>query len=105
MSKEDESGNTLTYGRQVVNELRKHSVLWSLTTLAVITVLFFGDVLFLGGQRVLSKAGTDLFLKLDGAQSEGILLAGNDFRNATKVVEQAPDVPKKAVSGLSNLVD
>ncbi len=51
------------------------------------------------------KTGTDIFLKLDGARSEGIILSGNDFTRVSKVSERAPDVPKKAVSALSNLVD
>jgi len=51
------------------------------------------------------KVGTDLFLALDGARSEGVFLTGNDFSNATKVVERTPDVPKKAVSEMANLVD
>jgi hypothetical protein len=51
------------------------------------------------------KAGTDLFLKLDGMRSEGIILTGNDFSGAFKVLEQAPEVPKKTVSEIANLVD
>jgi hypothetical protein len=51
------------------------------------------------------KAGTGPFLKLDGAQSKGIVLSGNDFSNTAKVVERAPGVPRKAVSEMANLVD
>jgi hypothetical protein len=51
------------------------------------------------------KAGTDLFLKLDGARSEGIFLTGNDFSDVTTIVERAPDVPKKAISKKANLVN
>ena len=51
------------------------------------------------------KSGTDLFLKVGGVQSQGILLTGNDFSDATKVVERAPGVSKKAVSEIANLVN
>ena len=51
------------------------------------------------------KGGTDLFLKLDGMQSKGIVLTGNDFSDAARVVERAPGVPSKAVSEMANLVD
>ena len=51
------------------------------------------------------KAGTDLFLKLDGTRSEGIFLSGNDFSGADKIIEQSPEVPKKTVSEIANLVD
>lgn len=51
------------------------------------------------------KAGTNMFLKLDGAQSEGIYLTGNDFSNVTTIVEQSSDVSKKAVSKKANLVN
>jgi hypothetical protein len=51
------------------------------------------------------KAGTDLFLKVDGTRSKGIVLTGNDFRKAATVVERAPDVPTAAVSEIANLVD
>ncbi|OHB75453.1 MAG: hypothetical protein A2Z25_06895 [Planctomycetes bacterium RBG_16_55_9] len=51
------------------------------------------------------KAGTDLFLKVDGTRSKGIVLTGNDFSNAAKIVERAPDVPTAAVSEIANLAD
>ncbi|MHC4424541.1 MAG: glycoside hydrolase family 28 protein [Planctomycetota bacterium] len=51
------------------------------------------------------KAGTDVFLKLEGARSEKIVLAGNDLSGAGKVVERAPDVAKTALSELANYVD
>lgn len=51
------------------------------------------------------RAGMDLFLKLDGAQSEGIFLTGNDFSDVTTIIERAPDVPRKAISKKANLVN
>ena len=51
------------------------------------------------------KAGTNVFLKLEGARSEKIVLAGNDFSNAAQVVERSADVRKTALSELTNLVD
>ncbi|MFC1634444.1 glycoside hydrolase family 28 protein [Planctomycetota bacterium] len=51
------------------------------------------------------KSGTDLFLKLDGGRSKRIVLTGNDFDGAEKIVERASEVPKKAVSEIANLVD
>lgn len=59
--------------------------------------------IFIRGCR--PKSGTDLFLKVDGALSEGILLTGNDFSDGNKVVERAPGVPKKAVSEIANPAD
>ena len=44
-------------------------------------------------------------LKLEGARSEKIVLAGKDLSSAGKVVELAPDVPKTALSKLANYVD
>jgi len=49
--------------------------------------------------------GTDLFLKVDGATSEGIVLTGNDFSGAARAVERTPDVPMKAIAEIANLVD
>lgn len=46
--------------------------------------------------------GTDTFLKLQGAGSEGVVLVANDLSRAAKVVQIAPDVPKKALSILAN---
>ena len=59
--------------------------------------------IFLRGCR--PKAGTELFMKVDGEKSEKIFLTGNNFSDTAKVVERAPDVPNKAVSELANLVD
>jgi hypothetical protein len=51
------------------------------------------------------KAGTGVFLKVEGTKSKGIVLTGNDFRSAANVVEQTAGVPTKAVSEIANLVD
>ena len=59
--------------------------------------------IFIRGCR--PKSGTDLFLKVDGARTEGILLTGNDFGGTDKVIERAPGVPKKAVSKITNFTD
>ena len=59
--------------------------------------------IFLRGCR--PKAGTELFMKVDGEKSEKIFLTGNNFSDTAKVVERAPDVPNKAVSELANIVD
>ncbi len=47
-------------------------------------------------------AGTDTFLKLQGAKSEGIVLTANDFIRAAKVADIAPNVPTTALSQLAN---
>jgi len=47
-------------------------------------------------------AGTDVFLKLQGAQSENVVLAGNDLNGVSKVVERARDVPETALSEMAN---
>jgi polygalacturonase len=51
------------------------------------------------------KAGTSLFLKVDGARSERVVLIGNDFSAAEEIIERAPDVPTKAVLEMANFVD
>ena len=51
------------------------------------------------------RPGTNVFLRLAGARSEKIILAGNDLSSAAKVVEQAPDVPKTALFELANYAD
>jgi len=48
------------------------------------------------------RTGTDTFLKLQGAGSEGVVLVSNDLSRASKVADTAPDVPKTALSILSN---
>ncbi|MGB2806595.1 MAG: hypothetical protein WBC22_02555, partial [Sedimentisphaerales bacterium] len=48
------------------------------------------------------QAGTDTFLKLQGSASEGVVLVSNDLSRVSRVAEKAPDVPKKALSILSN---
>jgi polygalacturonase len=58
---------------------------------------------FLRGCR--PKAGTDVFLKMEGERSKGIVLVGNDFSNAAKVIEPSADVPTKAVSEIANVVN
>ena len=48
------------------------------------------------------QIGTDTFLKLEGAASEGVVLVANDFSRVRRVAETAPDVPKAALSLLAN---
>jgi len=46
--------------------------------------------------------GTDVFLKVQGARTEGVTLMGNDFRSIKKVIEADKDVPQTAVAQLAN---
>jgi len=66
------------------------------------SILRLTDVkgVFIRGCR--PTAGTDVFLKLQGAQSENVVLAGNDLSGVSKVVERAPDVPETALSEMAN---
>ena len=48
------------------------------------------------------QAGTDTFLKLEGSASEEIVLVANDLSRVSRIAETAPDVPKTALSILSN---
>ncbi|MHC4807045.1 MAG: glycoside hydrolase family 28 protein, partial [Planctomycetota bacterium] len=66
------------------------------------SILRLTDVkgVFIRGCR--PRAGTDVFLKLQGAQSENVVLAGNDLSDVRKVVERAPDVPETALSEMAN---
>ncbi|MHC4640950.1 MAG: glycoside hydrolase family 28 protein [Planctomycetota bacterium] len=49
-----------------------------------------------------AQAGTDTFLKLQGPLSEGVVLTANDFSRVDRIAEKAPDLPKTALSLLSN---
>jgi hypothetical protein len=57
------------------------------------------DVLIRG---CMPGAGTDLFLKLQGTQSDGVTLVGNDFGGARKVVETEAGVAETAVIVMAN---
>ena len=48
------------------------------------------------------KTGTDVFLRLEGSGSEGVMLVGNDLSGAVKAVERASDVPEKALFEMAN---
>jgi len=50
-------------------------------------------------------AGTQTFLNLQGAQTGGVTLTGNDFRGTKKVVEAGEGVPQTAVAQLANRTD
>ncbi len=44
------------------------------------------------------RTGTELFLNLQGSQSERIVLMANDLSGASKIVEMGPDVAKTALA-------
>jgi hypothetical protein len=46
--------------------------------------------------------GTDVFLKVQGARTEGVTLTGSDFRGLKKVVEADEGVPQGAVAQMAN---
>ncbi|MHC4435498.1 MAG: hypothetical protein ACYTBS_27020 [Planctomycetota bacterium] len=48
------------------------------------------------------KAGTELFLKLRGSNSERIVLTGNDLRGAARIADVGPDVVEGALAELGN---
>ena len=48
------------------------------------------------------EAGTELFLYLQGRQSERIVLMANDLSAVSRVAKMAPDVPKTALAQLAN---
>jgi hypothetical protein len=52
-----------------------------------------------------ARAGTGLFLKVDGSQSERVMLVGNDLADAAKVYETGPGVPDTTVFEMMNLFD
>jgi len=47
-------------------------------------------------------AGTNVFLALQGPETEAVLLYNNDLTNAKKTCDRAPDVPKSALASWSN---
>ena len=47
-------------------------------------------------------AGTEVFARLQGTQSAGVTLLGNDFRNVKKIVEADADVPQAAAAQMAN---
>jgi len=46
--------------------------------------------------------GTELFLNLQGPQSERVVLMANDFSGVRKIVETGPDVAKTALAQRAN---
>jgi hypothetical protein len=52
-----------------------------------------------------ARAGTGLFLKVEGPQSERVMLVGNDLAQAEKVCETGPEVPDTAVFERMNRFD
>ncbi len=46
--------------------------------------------------------GTDVFLTVQGARTDGVTLTGNDFRDIKKVVEIDQNVPPTAVAQIAN---
>lgn len=58
---------------------------------------------FIRGCR--AKPGTDVFLQLQGAQSERVTLAGNDLTGVAKIAEVAADVHELALFKVANRFD
>lgn len=52
-----------------------------------------------------AKAGTDVFLHLQGPHSERVTLAGNDLKGVSKIVEMASEVPEMALFTMANRFD
>ena len=50
-------------------------------------------------------AGTQVFVSLQGAQTNGVTLTGNDFRAVKKVIEAGEAVPQTAIAQLANRTD
>jgi len=48
------------------------------------------------------RTGTELFLNLQGAQSERVVLLANDLSSVRKIVEMGPDVAKTALAQRAN---
>ena len=48
------------------------------------------------------KAGTELFLKLQGAKSERVVLTANDFSGVRKIAKVGPNVAESALAELAN---
>jgi hypothetical protein len=49
--------------------------------------------------------GTDVYLKVQGARTEGVTLMGNDFRGVRKAVEADADIAPAAVAQIANRMD
>jgi hypothetical protein len=69
---------------------------------AIIRLTDTNDILIRGCRP---KAGTDVFLKLEGPHSKNVVLNGNDLSSAAKIVERSADVPESALSELANRID
>jgi len=63
----------------------------------VATVASLRDVNGAFVQSCVARKGTQTFLRVDGARSAGITLAGNDLSRAEKAVDQGTLVPANAV--------
>ncbi|MCX5646054.1 MAG: glycoside hydrolase family 28 protein [Phycisphaerae bacterium] len=48
------------------------------------------------------RPGTDVFLEVQGPRTDGVTLAGNDFRGVRKVIEADAGVPQAAVAQIAN---
>jgi hypothetical protein len=48
------------------------------------------------------QAATELFVRVQGAGTEGVTLLGNDFRRIKKVIEADAEVPQAAVAQVAN---
>jgi hypothetical protein len=56
-------------------------------------------------RNCMAPAGTDTFVSVQGPQTAGVTLMGNDFRRVKKVVEAAEQVPPTAVAQVANRMD
>jgi hypothetical protein len=48
------------------------------------------------------RMGTELYLNIQGSQSEHVVLVANDLSGVAKIVETGPDVGKTALTQLAN---
>jgi polygalacturonase len=74
-------------------------------TTGAASLLRLADVQDIWVRNCQPPAGTDVFLKLQGAQTDGITLAGNDFRRVKKVLEADDGVSQTAVAQLGNRME
>jgi hypothetical protein len=72
---------------------------WSSGAAAPVRLTDVRDVWIRGSRPA---PGTDVFLMVQGAKTEGVTLMGNDFRGVKKAVETDEGVPQGAVAQMAN---
>jgi polygalacturonase len=99
---------------QLAGEDKRHAVVFEDVKAAAIdaldapysdgaaSLLRLADVQDIFVRNCRPSAGTQVFVNVQGAQTNGVTLTGNDFRGVKKVIEAGEAVPQTAVAQITN---